>query len=34
VELGAKGAPDKVLRAMIALKNGVEKIGFAWRELK
>jgi molybdopterin-biosynthesis enzyme MoeA-like protein len=32
VELGAKGAPDKVLLAMIALKNGVEKIGFAWRE--
>jgi molybdopterin-biosynthesis enzyme MoeA-like protein len=32
VELGAKGAPDKVLQAMVALKNGVEKLGFAWRE--
>ncbi len=32
VELGAKGAPDKVLQAMLALKNGVEKLGFAWRE--
>jgi molybdopterin-biosynthesis enzyme MoeA-like protein len=34
VELGAKGAPDKVLLAMSALKSGVEKLGFAWRELK
>ena len=32
VELGAKGSPDKVLQAMIALKTGVEKLGFAWRE--
>ena len=30
VELGAKGSPDKVLQAMIALKTGVEKLGFAW----
>ena len=34
VELGAKGAPDKVLQAMIALKSGVEKLGFTWRELE
>jgi molybdopterin-biosynthesis enzyme MoeA-like protein len=32
VELGAKGAPDKVLLAMNALKNGVEKLNFTWRE--
>ncbi len=32
VELGAKGMPDKVLQAMVALKMGVEKLGFAWRE--
>ena len=32
VELGAKGAPDKVLLAMGDLKTGVEKIGFFWRE--
>ena len=34
VELGAKGKPDKVLQAMIALKSGVEKLGFTWRELE
>jgi molybdopterin-biosynthesis enzyme MoeA-like protein len=34
VELGAKGAPDKVLHAMNALKNGVEKLGFTWREFE
>jgi molybdopterin-biosynthesis enzyme MoeA-like protein len=34
VELGAKGAPDKVLLAMLALKIGVEKLGFAWREFE
>jgi molybdopterin-biosynthesis enzyme MoeA-like protein len=33
VELGAKGAPDKVLLAMAALKVGVEKLDFSWREL-
>ena len=32
VELGAKGAPDKVLQAMAALKAGVADLGFAWRE--
>ena len=32
VELGAKGAPDKVLQAMVALKNGVVDLGFAWRD--
>jgi molybdopterin-biosynthesis enzyme MoeA-like protein len=32
VELGAKGAPDKVLQAMVALKAGVEDLGFAWRD--
>ena len=32
VELGAKGAPDKVIRAMIALQTGVEKLGFAWQD--
>jgi molybdopterin-biosynthesis enzyme MoeA-like protein len=32
VELGAKGAPDKVLLAMTALKNGVEQLNFSWRE--
>ncbi len=32
IELGAKGAPDKVLQAMTALKIGVENLGFAWRE--
>ena len=34
VELGTKGSPDKVLLAMVALKMGVEKLGFAWRELE
>jgi molybdopterin-biosynthesis enzyme MoeA-like protein len=34
VELGAKGAPDKVLLAMNALKNGVEKLNFTWREFE
>ena len=34
VELGAKGVPDKVLQAMLALKSGVEKAGFTWRELE
>ena len=34
VELGAKGLPDKVLQAMVVLKMGVEKLGFAWRELE
>ena len=34
VELGAKGLPDKVLQAMAVLKMGVEKLGFAWRELE
>ena len=32
VELGAKGAPNKVLQAMAALKAGVEALGFSWRE--
>lgn len=32
VELGAKGAPDKVLQAMVALKVGVEKLGFSWHD--
>ncbi len=32
VELGAKGSPDKVLQAIAALKNGVEKLGFTWRD--
>jgi molybdopterin-biosynthesis enzyme MoeA-like protein len=32
IELGAKGAPDKVLQAMIALKTGVEKLGFVWKD--
>ena len=32
VELGAKGAPEQVLLAMLAIKTGVEAIGFAWRE--
>jgi molybdopterin-biosynthesis enzyme MoeA-like protein len=32
IELGAKGAPAKVLQAMIALKSGVEKLGFAWKD--
>ena len=32
VELGAKGAPDKVLHAMAALKMGVEKLGFSWHD--
>jgi molybdopterin-biosynthesis enzyme MoeA-like protein len=32
VELGAKGAPDKVLQAMAALKAGVADLGFTWRE--
>jgi molybdopterin-biosynthesis enzyme MoeA-like protein len=34
VEIGAKGKPDKVLLAMIALKSGVADLGFAWRELE
>jgi molybdopterin-biosynthesis enzyme MoeA-like protein len=34
VELGAKGAPDKVLLAMVALKTGVEKLGFVWRDFE
>jgi molybdopterin-biosynthesis enzyme MoeA-like protein len=34
VELGAKGSPDKVLQAMIALKSGVADLGFSWRELE
>jgi molybdopterin-biosynthesis enzyme MoeA-like protein len=33
VELGAKGAPDKVLLAMLALKSGVEKLEFNWRDV-
>jgi molybdopterin-biosynthesis enzyme MoeA-like protein len=32
VELGAKGAPDKVLQAMAALKAGVADLGFTWRD--
>jgi molybdopterin-biosynthesis enzyme MoeA-like protein len=32
VELGAKGSPDKVLQAMIALKSGVEQLKFTWRD--
>ena len=32
VELGAKGAPDKVLQAMVALKVGVADLGFSWQE--
>jgi molybdopterin-biosynthesis enzyme MoeA-like protein len=32
VELGAKGLPDKVLQAMIALKAGVADLGFTWRD--
>ena len=34
IELGAKGVPDNVLQAMTALKAGVEKLGFAWRDFK
>jgi molybdopterin-biosynthesis enzyme MoeA-like protein len=34
VELGAKGAPDKVLLAMAALKIGVEQLKFSWREFE
>ena len=34
VELGAKGAPGEVLRAMSALKIGVEKLGFVWQDFK
>ena len=34
VELGAKGKPDKVLQAMLALKSGVVDLGFTWRELE
>lgn len=30
IELGAKGAPEQVKLAIIALKTGVEKVGFAW----
>jgi molybdopterin-biosynthesis enzyme MoeA-like protein len=32
VELGAKGAPDKVFQAMVALKAGVADLGFSWRD--
>ena len=32
VELGAKGSPDKVLQAMVALKAGVAALGFVWRD--
>ena len=32
VELGAKGAPDKVMQAMTALKAGVADLGFIWRD--
>ena len=32
VELGAKGTPDKVKLAILALKQGVEKLGFAWHD--
>ena len=32
VELGAKGAPDKVLQAMDTLKAGVADLGFVWRD--
>lgn len=32
VELGAKGTPDKVLQAMVALKAGVKDLGFTWRD--
>ena len=34
VELGAKGSPDKVLQAMVALKSGVTDLGFVWSELE
>lgn len=34
VELGAKGAPEKVLQAMAALKTGVEDLGFTWRDFE
>ncbi len=34
VELGAKGAPDKVLQAIVALKVGVADLGFTWREFE
>lgn len=34
VELGAKGTPDKVLQAMVALKAGIEKLGFAWQDFE
>ena len=34
VELGAKGAPDRVLQAMIALKAGVTDLGYVWRDFK
>ncbi|MGB2832549.1 MAG: molybdopterin-binding protein [Methylotenera sp.] len=34
VELGAKGAPDKVLQAMTTLKAGVEDLGFTWRDFE
>ena len=33
IELGAKGAPEKVLLAMIALKTGVENLGYVWAEI-
>lgn len=34
VELGAKGSPDKVLLAMMALKTGVTDLGFTWQDLE
>ena len=33
IELGAKGEPEQVKLAMIALKKGVEKVGFRWIEV-
>lgn len=33
VELGAKGPPENVLQAMIALKAGVVDLGFTWQEI-
>ena len=33
IELGAKGEPEQVKLAMIALKNGVENAGFKWKEM-
>ena len=34
VELGAKGSPDKVLLAMMALKTGVTDLGFTWQDFE